>query len=316
MAYYLGLDAGGTKTECAVAQDDAVLAHTTGGSIKILRVSTEDAARNLDTLFNTVSAQSGIPLNAITCTCIGLAGSSMPRIADWIRQALHARVSGDLLMAGDEEIALDAAFRGGAGVLVVAGTGSNIIGRSVTGHLFHVGGWGPVIADEGSGIWIGKQAIRAIFDAQDHGETTLLLQKMLDHWGLRGIGDLIDLVNQLPGPDFSKLPPLVAECAEENDPYASRVLEGAGNALGLYAVLAAQRMRMDQPEHFTQPEFAFTGSILRRLAPVRAAMFAAIRHDFPEARIQAEAVDPVQGALWRARQCSTRLDAHTMFPKP
>ena len=39
--------------------------------------------------------------------------------------------------------------------------------------LVHVGGWGPVLADEGSGVWIGKQAVRAIFDALDHDETTL-----------------------------------------------------------------------------------------------------------------------------------------------
>ena len=60
-------------------------------------------------------------------------------------------LSGDILLAGDEEIALDAAFSGGAGVLVVAGTGSNLIGRAGDGRLIHVGGWGPVLADEGLG---------------------------------------------------------------------------------------------------------------------------------------------------------------------
>ncbi len=307
MAYYLGLDAGGTKTDCVLAQDDTVLAHATGGTIKILRASIDDAAKNLDTLLQTISAQSGVPLDAISCTCVGLAGNSVPRIAEWVRKALHARVNGDVLLAGDEEIALDAAFPGCAGVLVVAGTGSNIIGRSATGQLFHVGGWGPVVADEGSGSWIGKRAVRAIFDALDRGETTLLLQKILDYWNLPDIGDLMDLANQLPGPDFSKLTPLVAECAEEKDPYASRVLEEAGNALGLYAALAAQRMRATQPKHSANPKIAFTGSILCRLAPVRAAMCATIRNEFPDAQIQMAAVDPVQGALWRARQHFTAV---------
>src|SRR5665213_4095313 len=211
MAYYLGLDAGGTKTECALAQEDTVLAHATGGTIKILRARSEEADKNLDDLLQTISARSGISLDSITCTCVGLAGISMPRIADWARQALHARVSGDVLLAGDEEIALDAAFHGGPGVLVVAGTGSNIIGRSATGQLAHVGGWGPVLADEGSGSWIGKQAVRAIFDALDRNETTLLLETVIHHWNLPDVGGLIDIANQMPGPDFSQLTPLVVE---------------------------------------------------------------------------------------------------------
>jgi N-acetylglucosamine kinase-like BadF-type ATPase len=289
MAYYLGLDAGGTKTECALASEDKIFAHAAGGTIKILRASTEEAEKNLDALLQTISNQSGIPLDAIACTCIGLAGSSVPRIADWARQALHARVGGEVLVANDAEIALDAAFPGSAGILVVAGTGSNLIGRSTTGQLIRVGGWGPVLADEGSGSWIGKQAVRAIFDAQDRNETTLLLQKVLDFWNLPDIGALIDLANQLPGPHFSKLTHLVTECAEEKDLYASRILQQAGNALGLYAVLTTQRVRAAEADHQNCLGIAFTGSILQEL---------------PGIQIQMEAVNPLQGALWRARQHS------------
>ena len=242
MAYYLGLDAGGTQTECALADDEAVLAHATAGSIKTMHVPVEQAEENLDELLRAVSGQSGVSLDSILCTCVGLAGISVPRIADWTRQALASRVSGEILLAGDEEIALDAAFPGGAGVLVVAGTGSNIIGRSITGQIIHVGGWGPVLADEGSGSWIGKQAVRAIFDALDRGETTLLLERILHQWGLTDIGSLIDRANQLPGPDFSALTRIVAECARQGDRCASQVLGKAGQALGMCAVLAAQRV--------------------------------------------------------------------------
>lgn len=304
MAYFLGLDAGGTKTECALAREDTVLARVSGGTIKILRASTEEAGKNLDTILQKISAQSGVSLDSIFCTCIGLAGSSVPRIANWTRQALHSRVSGEVLVANDAEIALDAAFPGGAGVLVVAGTGSNIIGRSTTGKLIHVGGWGPVVADEGSGSWIGKRAIRAIFDAEDRGETTLLLKRILDFWGLPDLGALIDLANQLPGPDFSQLTQFVAECAQENDPYAVCVLQQAGNALGLYATLAARRVKAAETANSAYPEIAFTGSILRHIAQVRDAMCATIRSELPDAQIQLQAADPLQGALWRARQHS------------
>jgi glucosamine kinase len=304
MAYYLGLDAGGTKTECALAEDDTILAHTAGGTIKTLRASLDEAGNNLDDLLKTISAQSGVCLGSITCTCIGLAGYTVPRIADWALQALRARIGGEILLAGDQEIALDAAFGSGPGVLVVAGTGSNIIGRSTAGQLVYVGGRGPVVADEGSGSWIGKQAVRSIFDALDRDETTLLLERVLDHWDLSNIGELIDLANQLPGPDFSKLTPLVVACAAQSDPYAGRVLQQAGNLLGMYAALASRRVQAIELQNTGTPEIAFTGSILRHIAAVRNSMCATLRRELCDVHIQAAAVESVRGALWRARRHS------------
>src|SRR5665213_3333877 len=117
MAYYMGLDAGATKTDCALAEDDTILARAAGGTIKTLQASPREAAENLDALLKNIAAQSGVSLDSITCTCVGLAGYSVPRVLEWARQALRARIGGEILLVGDEEIALDAAFRGGAGVL-------------------------------------------------------------------------------------------------------------------------------------------------------------------------------------------------------
>lgn len=304
MAYYLGLDAGGTKTECALARDETILARATGGPIKILRVPKEEAEKNLDALLETICEQSGISLQSIDRTCIGLAGISVPRIADWTRQALENRISGEIVLAGDEAIALDAAFGDGAGVLVVAGTGSNIIGRTFAGQLVHVGGWGPVLADEGSGNWIGRQAVRAIFDALDHDETTPLLPEVQTQWNLPNVGSLIDLSNQLPGPNFSALTPLVAKCAKQRDPYAKRVLEQAGTLLGGYALLAVRRLQKLERKDRGLPEIAYCGGIVEHIGSVTDAMCAAIVRELPQARIRTEAADPLQGALWRARHSS------------
>jgi glucosamine kinase len=68
---------------------------------------------------------SGVPMSAVLRTCIGTAGETVPLVADWLRHTVAERVGGGLLLLGDVEIALDAAFRGGPGVLILAGTGSN-----------------------------------------------------------------------------------------------------------------------------------------------------------------------------------------------
>lgn len=301
MAYFLGIDAGATRTRCALAEDDTILARASSGTIKIMHAPVEEAEKNLDALLRAVSAEAGVALNLVACTCVGLAGISVPRVADWVRNELHARVSGNILMVSDGTIALDAAFSGGAGVIVAAGTGSNVIGRASDGRVAQVGGWGPVVADEGSGTWIGKRAVRAVFDASDRDEETLLMKKIQEAWALPSIRNLVDVVNRVPGPEFSQLTPVVVECAQRGDPDAIRILEEAGNTLGMYAVLAAKRVEKLESQGAALPEVAFTGSILSQIAPVREAMIAYLRRELPGIRIRTEAVDPVLGALWRAR---------------
>src|SRR6202012_6255611 len=101
----------------------------------------------------------------------------------------------DLIIIGDEQIALDAAFRGGPGVLVIAGTGSNIVGRCADGTTHTAGGWGPMLGDEGSGHWIGVEAIKSALRAQDRGVETCMLKDIERHWGLYNQGELVAFAN-------------------------------------------------------------------------------------------------------------------------
>jgi glucosamine kinase len=301
MAYYLGLDAGGTKTECALARDGIILARASGGTIKLMRTSPEQAGRHLDEIFQSITAQAGISLQSIACTCVGLAGISVPRVADWVRQALSSRVSGKILLDGDEVVALDAAFPGGPGVLIVAGTGSNVVARTHAGELIRVGGWGPALADEGSGNWIGQQAVRAIFDSLDRGEPAPMLEAVTQAWGLPDLAHLTDIVNQQPGPDFSKLAPLVVHAAAEGDRTAQTVLLQAGMELARIAGLALRRLQAAEPTNQDLPPIAYTGSVVCHIPQVCEVMCATLRRAFPQIEIQARAVDPIEGALWRAR---------------
>ena len=63
------------------------------------------------------------------------------------------------------EIALDAAFGSGPGVIVIAGTGSIAYGRNAQGASARAGGWGSAISDEGSAHWIGRSAAVAMRNA-------------------------------------------------------------------------------------------------------------------------------------------------------
>ena len=166
MPLYLAINAGGTKTRCVLADDDQILARAASGTVKFQRVSESKATARLTALLQEVAAAAGISLSDVTRTCVGLTGLSSHAIRDWATGTISALAGGSLILCGDGD-ALDAAFAGGSGILIIAGTGSNAIGRSADGSCCGAGGWGPVLGDEGSGYWIGLEAIRGALRAQD-----------------------------------------------------------------------------------------------------------------------------------------------------
>ncbi len=301
MAFFLALDIGGTKTDYLLADDTRELARVRTATIKRMRTDASSAAANLDHALAELTAATGVSMRAITCTCIGTAGETVPLVTDWLREAFAARVSGNLILLGDVEIALDAAFRGNVGVLAMAGTGSNVAGRMPDGTLVTAGGWGPELADQGSGHKIGREALRAAFLARDEQRPTQLLSAVLDFWQLPSIDLLVEFANSRPAPDFSQLTELILRCANQGDAVAAEVLRKEGEDLAWLVRVILRRLQAASPADATIPTLAFTGSIMEKVPPVRQALIAAVRSEFPTLQTLDGVIDPIGGALWRAR---------------
>jgi glucosamine kinase len=301
MSFFLALDAGGTKTDYALADETRVLARVRTGTIKRMRVDAATAAANLDSALAKLSAQTSISMQSVTRTCVGTAGITVPLVTDWLRESFASRVGGELLLLSDVEIALEAAFPGKAGVLAIAGTGSNVLGRTDEGLLIFAGGWGPALADQGSGHRIGLESLRAIFMAMDEERQTLLLQAVLDFWQLPSVDLLVEFANGIPAPDFSGLTEVVSRCADLGDETALAVLRQQGEELAYLVRLVIRRLRLAANRHDWVPPIAFTGSILENVPLVREALIAAVRREFSGVGTRDKVVDPIEGALWRAR---------------
>jgi len=301
MSFFLAVDAGGTKTDYLLADATQELARVRTGTIKRMRTDAETAGRHLDQALTELTALSGISMEQITRTCIGTAGETVPLVADWLRKAFSERIAGALILLGDVEIALDAAFPGQPGVLILAGTGSNVAARDTHAALSTAGGWGPALADQGSGHRIGHEALRAVFLAIDEGRSTRLLPDVLDFWQLGSIDEIVDFANRLPAPDFSRLTHLVLRAADEGDEVAASVLAREGRELGHLVCVLIRRIKATAEDPAWLPPLAFAGSIMEKVAPVRRALIAAVAQQFPGIRTLDGVVDPVAGALWRAR---------------
>ncbi len=314
MAYFLAVDSGGSKAEFLLSQvgtDQAEreLSRVVSGTIKRVNVDADVAEKNLAAALAELEAATGVRMSEVQRTCIGTSGDSVPLVTDWLRSEFTERVGGELVIVGDVEIALDAAFQGGRGVLVLAGTGSNVAARAADGAIITAGGWGPMLADQGSGHWIGMEGLRRGFLARDEQRPTRLLEAARRLWNLPSEDALIEFANAQHAARYaSKFAPEVVACAAAGDEVAAGILAQGGRDLAYLVSLLVERMReletarMSEQEAgvFELPPVAIAGSILVNVEAERAAMQQALRERYPSIRFLETPADPVRGALWRA----------------
>jgi glucosamine kinase len=301
MNYFLGLDIGGTKTACVLADEQRELSRAHAGSSKVLRVGKAEAAMHLKAALDTVATQAGVALADITATCIGTSGVAVPEVVGWLREHMAMWVGGKLSLLGDEVITLDAAFPEEAGIVVIAGTGSNVIGRDRHGRTTSAGGWGPALADEGSGNLLGQQALRAMFAAIDRGEEPLLLQLVLDRLGLGTRDELVGVANAY-GFSFADLMPVVLQAAHDGDRVAQATLERGGEELAGLVLQVIRKLSANEPGIENGMKIAGTGSVWKHVPEVSAALQRTLRNTYPQLEFLTESVDPLEGALWHARR--------------
>jgi N-acetylglucosamine kinase-like BadF-type ATPase len=316
MPYYLGIDGGGTKTRCLLADETTVLAKAMTGGSNIVRLGEMQAREALHTAIRQACATARISPDQIRAVCIGAAGAARPEIAAKIRSIL-AELIPELIpeinpesartnieVFGDTEIALEAAFGAGPGVIAIAGTGSIAYGRDAAGRTARAGGWGFAVSDEGSGHWIGRRAISAILNARDQGLETTLTSLVLQAWKLTTIEELVQQANSTPPPDFPRLFPIVLRAADEADAIARELLANAGAKLANLAAIVVRRLAPLVPLPMLPAAMlpiAMTGSVFRQSPYVRQVFYNALQTSFPGIDVRQDLADPVEGALSRAR---------------
>ncbi len=299
MCLVLGIDAGGTRTRASIMQGGEVLAHGEGGSIKRLRVGAEAAEQNLRELLKNVYAQASV--KGVKAACCGVASVSMPGVTEWIAAVFSDFGVEHSDIVGDQVIALDAAFHGGPGILQIAGTGSNTIGRAPDGSQESAGGWSSRLGDEGSGYWIGLHSVRRALRAYDHEQPTRILEKVGEIWGTPNLDDLVNKGDGTPGPDFAALAPAINELAEAGDPVALGVLQQASADLVEFVLLVREKLRR---KHAIKEEVpvAWTGGVVEKMRLVREPFFAGLHAAAPEMPVGQSGVVSLDGALWRAKR--------------
>jgi glucosamine kinase len=302
VAYYLGIDGGGSKTTCAIGDENSILATVQSGASNITRVGEAGARESLHEAIREACAAAGIVPAQVQRACVGAAGAGREDAAHAIRKIVAEVFSGEIAVVGDMPIALEAAFGEGPGIIVIAGTGSFAYGRDLQGKTARAGGWGFAVSDEGSAHWIGARAVRAALRAADQNTTMpALLEQAIQVRGERSFDDFLRAVNS--NTDFAAFFPVVVSMAEASDWIARQVLTEAGRELANLAAIVTRKLFGGHIADDDLPiPLATAGGVFRHARIVRETFDDQIRSLPHKFALNTEIIEPVHGALQMARR--------------
>ena len=289
--YLIGVDGGGSGTRALVQRLHGEALGSGEAGPSALQQGIPQAWDNVLLAIRRAFEAAGVALPAWSRCALG-AGLSGVSHAPW-REAFVARDPGfAVLHAETDAFAMLVGAHGGQpGAILIAGTGSVAEALRADGSRATVGGWGFRVDDEGSGGWLGLQAVRhglAAFDGR--AGTGPLARRVWMHCGDER-ESLLEWCARAGQFEFAQLARAVFEC-EAADPAAALLLQQATAALEELALAIDPRGRLP---------LAVAGSIGERLAP---RMRPWVRSRIVEARAGA-----AEGALMLARGALKETEA-------
>jgi N-acetylglucosamine kinase-like BadF-type ATPase len=246
MFHVLGIDAGGTKTVCLLADDHGrMVAEARRGGANLQAVGELQVEKVLHEVMDEALGDRTITPAAI---CLGIAGVDRPDDSAMVRGIMkRIGYKARIVIVNDALVALEAGAPGQPGVVVISGTGSIAYGRDAKGQAARSGGWGYVLGDEGSGYWIGRAALRAVLrEADRRGPATLLTGLLLKHFDVPQAQGLIHHVynTNLKPAAIGALATCVQSAFSQGDQVAQGILRGAAGELEASAVSVARRLEL------------------------------------------------------------------------
>jgi N-acetylglucosamine kinase-like BadF-type ATPase len=291
--FFIGIDAGGTRTRLrGIQRPDLRAIDHEGPGANPQRVGFEEAVRVLTSLLN--DALMTYPGSDFAGLCLGLAGigrdTDRGRIVEGLRQSLGLRFPSRFSLMSDADLAIAAAYGATeSGLLLIAGTGSIVLGRTRGGKRVRAGGWGYLLGDEGGGYRIGLAGLQALARAFDGGPDTSLTVALGASLGIDTPEQLIHAVYS-PGWSAAAVAPLVLAAADAGDAVCDSIVNEQTE------ILARQTSHLVATTPDLDLVLRFTGGLTQHPG-YAATLRSALKAHMPNMDIAPLATPPVEAAL-------------------
>lgn len=311
MAYFLGVEGGGAKTICYLANDKGEIVGRGEAGLSFYHVGgLEKSIQEIGDAVSRSIASSGKEVLEIESACFGLAGIDSQIDHDRIYKALVGQgIARNIILENDSVIALMGGTTKDHGVVLIAGVGAISFGINKIGQRKRASGWGYIVGDEGSSYDIGITGIRAALKAYDgRGPKTAILPLLKKALGLNSMEELLDKVYyHLGRAEIAALGNLVFQAVLIGDEVAQRIIIKAGDELGqcIDAVITSLGLTQEEMEIPLVGEvFANEGAELLVDVIKEKVLSAA-----PKAKIIEPQFEPAVGAvMWALTHSQIELD--------
>lgn len=253
--YYLGIDGGGSKTAFLITDEEghAVAEGETEGC-SYPQIGIHGAVRVISDKLELLFHETGLEQGDIKGAAVGLPCYGEDRSADEkLKQAVTKAIAlPDVCICNDVELGWAGSLGLEAGVHIVAGTGAIAYGRDRKGNYARSNGWHEDFSDEGSGYWLGMQAL-ALFARQADGrmERSILYEQMQKALGITCMEELASVYGTKYRGNRKKIAALqmaVLESAKDGDANAVMLYEKAAGELAASIRAVASKLEFDEKE--------------------------------------------------------------------
>ncbi len=306
MKYLIGMDGGGTKTKCILTDINLnPIYETSGGPSNFLVIGTEKVSETILNLVDQCISSSKISDKDIEAIVIGTTGGGRNNDAELLEtQTINDAVKkgftiGKFKVESDARIALEGAFSGGTGSILIAGTGSIMFGKDENREIHRVGGFGRYIGDEGSGYRIGSIALNTVAKGFDgRGRQTKISDLLAQEFSINSSEELITEVYR-NNFNIASVAPLVFEAAERGDKTAQRILENEADELLLHITAMKEKLKVNSLK------LCLVGSLLTTANYFSYLFNEKVVRNFKDVKIMEPEHSPEFGAVLMAKQLLT-----------
>ncbi len=285
MKYFIGMDGGGTKTKCILTDENLnQLFETVGGASNFLVIGTETVSQTVFNLINECVSAAKISLEDVEAIVLGTTGGGRRNDAELLEKQIFADAKSKSVsinkfkVESDARIALEGAFSGKSGSILIAGTGSIMFGKDDNGEIHRVGGFGRFIGDEGSGYRIGRKGLNAVARFMDGRAKPTKIADLLEQ--VFSISTSEQLITEVYRNNFdiASAAPIVFDAADSGDKVAQRILENEADELLLHINSMKEKLKVDllkvsligsiltKPNYFS---YLFNEKVIRRFNDVK-----------------------------------------------
>lgn len=249
----IGVDGGASSLKWSVRALDGRLIHGQALGANLQALKWDEYVMRLDGVIGDALSGAGATSNELTALGLGLSGVDRPAERERLTRWVHGQYPNlkSLWIGNDALPALRQGAGKLAGIILIAGTGSICVGVAGDGTTIRAGGWGSVLGDEGSGFWIGMQALKALTRMHDGGIETPRMKDKICNQLDAAVVDLPPWVAGLKPDELKRrvaaLAPLVLDCAKCGEAAARLIFEEAVKELSyLIKTVAARLNRIEE----------------------------------------------------------------------